>query len=219
VDEGKSPLAIALDHARLRWAAGIENAARLSARASGILAVIGTILGLGLFKAADMRPQGHLALYCALMSFVMATLFLLLAALFQVLVHPLPTEGADGGDVVDTTPIGERETPEDRANVYASDNLHWPRKPSLHPTELETEQEALRIAYTRLTKAANSLDRRNLRRKVRIDRGQHFLFGAAGTAAVSIVLYALLQVPAGAHEQEQGPSVPGPERGKDHAAG
>lgn len=191
-EKERSPLVVALSHANMRWQAGIENASRLSHRSNGILAVIGTILGLGLFKAADMKPNGHTSVYCALMTFVVATLAFLLVALYQVLVDPLPVEGVDGGEVSTTS---EEESEEDaRANVYASDNLRWPRKSQLHPTALGTEEEALRIAYSRVTKAANSLDRRNLRRKVRVDRGQHFLFGAAGAAAISIVLYALLHV-------------------------
>jgi len=185
------PEAVALAHAVIRWQAETENATRLSHRENGILAVIATILGLGLFKGADLRPCHPWWLYTGMMVAASLTLLFLLFALFQVLWIPQSNEGTKGGRVVETQPAPEGES-EERPRVYASENLAWPRDPALHPTALESAKEAYAIAYKRVTKAANSLGARNSRRKAGIEFGQRFLFAAAVAATFSIVLYAFL---------------------------
>ncbi len=188
--ETRSPVSIALEHAVRRWNAETENASRLSHRENGILAVIATILGLGFFKAGDLGTRHLHSLFFLLGLFVVLTLVLLMLALRSVLWIPQSKEGKEGGRVTSTT-AGEGAE-DDQPRIYASEHLAWPRIPELHPTNLEAASEAYEIAYKRVTKAANSLSARNIKRKERIELGQRFLFLAALSAAVSIILYPLL---------------------------
>ena len=186
---GRWPEAIALDHAVRRWGAETENAVRLSERENGVLTVIAILIGLGVFKVDDLEPRAPQWGYLTVLVAIGATGVLMLLALFRLLWIPSSREGTADG------PIGTTDGSNDWPRVYASDHLSWPRDPELHPAALEQDREAYQIAYKRFTRAANSLNRRNIRRKEGIEFGQRFLFAAAICASFSIGAYPLLGTP------------------------
>lgn len=182
---------VALAHAVLRWEAETENASRLAGRENGILTVIATVLALGLLRAGDLRPREPWGVYCILLALSVFALISLLLALAKVLWVRFSREGKNN----ERATTANRPADEEKPFLYASEHLAWPRAPELHPSELPSSREAFRIAYKATTKAANSLNGRNVKTKERLDSGQRWLFVAALFGGVSILAYSFTGPP------------------------
>jgi hypothetical protein len=168
----KEALEVVLSHARTQWEAEVENARRLSSRATSLVTVLVALLGLGLVR---MGTPGQLALRgleWVEQLLLVASLGAFMAALGVLLaVRDLRT----------------------RAGMpLASFLLRWPFETGVDPFQV-TSRQARRIVIEGLFEAVASLRDRNARRKEEIDRAQVWLLVAGVLASVSLVAYQLAE--------------------------
>jgi hypothetical protein len=186
-------LRVALEHARGRWEAETENAARLANRENGILTLVAAVLGLGLFKLGEVSEIEPTWLSCLVRVLLVLSMLSMAGGLGTVLVVVRSRESQDG-TLPSSKSQGTASAGGEVRQVYASGHLGWPPQGSVHPTELGSAAEALAISYKLTTKAANSLLNRNLGRKKSIDRGQLWLLVAGFLAGSALACYVLFGV-------------------------
>jgi hypothetical protein len=165
-------LEVVLSHARLQWDAEVENARRLSTRATSLVTLLVALLGLGLVR---MGAPGSLALrglewieqllLIGSLGAFMAALAVLLA------VRNMRVRVGNGWPL-------------------ASCLLRWPIERGVDPFRV-TSRQSRRIVLRSLLDAIADLRDRNARRKEEIDRAQVWLLVSGALAAVSLVTYQL----------------------------
>jgi hypothetical protein len=172
------PERVALEHEIRRWEAESENAARISARANGLLTVLTGILGLGLFKLSDLDKLAGVG-PVAVRALLTFALLPLLVAFYKIFIIPV----SRGDDKSPKSGAPRRKT----RFPFASSHLTWPATKPVQPHNLQTEEQAVRIAFSRTARAAESLARRNKIRKETVESGQDWVVASVIVAALVFV--------------------------------
>lgn len=177
--EGAEPARIALEHAVRRWEAELENDRKLSQRENGLLAFVGAVLGLSLFKLELLAAPNPSGWFWTVRGLVGTSLILLLGALAKFLLTPEADSGIEPGTQ------GSRTEP----IALSSEFLRWPEQPDRPYSGLKDLRAATLEACELTTRAATSLHIKNLDRVRAIDRGEMLLLCAAVLAALAFTCY------------------------------